>query len=74
LCKIVQNVDDYVEIYAQGDDADIERFIQGVIEGASPASNFILIENPIIFDLVLTLQVDGLLHLMLVRHLQLHLE
>ncbi|HCY9243512.1 TPA: acylphosphatase [Staphylococcus aureus] len=35
----VQNVDDYVEIYAQGDDADIERFIQGVIEGASPASN-----------------------------------
>ncbi|HCY1753541.1 TPA: acylphosphatase [Staphylococcus aureus] len=31
----VQNV----EIYAQGDDADIERFIQGVIEGASPASN-----------------------------------
>jgi hypothetical protein len=27
----VQNVDDYVEIYAQGDDADIERFIQGVI-------------------------------------------
>jgi acylphosphatase len=25
----VQNVDDYVEIYAQGDDADIERFIQG---------------------------------------------
>ncbi|HCU9487166.1 TPA: acylphosphatase [Staphylococcus aureus] len=31
----VQNVDDYVEIYAQGDDADIERFI----EGASPASN-----------------------------------
>ncbi len=35
----VQNVDDYVEIYAQGDDADIKRFIQGVIEGASPASN-----------------------------------
>ena len=34
----VQNVDDYVEIYAR-DDADIERFIQGVIEGASPASN-----------------------------------
>lgn len=34
-----QNVDDYVEIYAQGNDADIERFIQGVIEGASPASN-----------------------------------
>ncbi|HDB6140348.1 TPA: acylphosphatase [Staphylococcus aureus] len=29
----VQNVDDYVEIYAQGD------VIQGVIEGASPASN-----------------------------------
>ncbi len=28
-----------LEIYAQGDDADIERFIQGVIEGASPASN-----------------------------------
>ncbi len=24
----VQNVDDYVEIYAQGDDADIERFIK----------------------------------------------
>ena len=35
----VQNVDDYVEIYAQGDDADIERFYSGVIEGASPASN-----------------------------------
>ncbi|MBE5662718.1 acylphosphatase [Staphylococcus sp. SS87] len=35
----VQNVDDYVEIYAQGDEEDIDRFIQSVIDGASPASD-----------------------------------
>ncbi len=35
----VQNVDDYVEIYAQGDNTDIERFIQGVIEGALTSIN-----------------------------------
>ncbi|MCS5350128.1 acylphosphatase [Staphylococcus aureus] len=35
----VQNVNDYVEIYAQGDEEDIDRFIQSVIDGASPASD-----------------------------------
>lgn len=35
----VQNVDDYVEIYAQGDEKDIDRFLQSVIDGASPASD-----------------------------------
>lgn len=35
----VQNVNDYVEIYAQGDEKDIEKFIQSVIDGASPASD-----------------------------------
>lgn len=35
----VQNVDDYVEIYAQGKKADLEQFINAVIDGASPASS-----------------------------------
>ncbi|BGE82454.1 acylphosphatase [Staphylococcus petrasii] len=35
----VQNVDDYVEIYAQGKEADLEQFINAVIDGASPASS-----------------------------------
>ena len=35
----VQNVDDYVEIYAQGEDKELEQFIQSVIKGASPASS-----------------------------------
>ena len=35
----VQNVDDYVEIYAIGNDDDLEQFINAVTEGASPASH-----------------------------------
>ncbi|PNZ65883.1 acylphosphatase [Staphylococcus croceilyticus] len=35
----VQNVEDYVEIYAQGKEADLEQFINAVINGASPASS-----------------------------------
>ncbi|PNZ27719.1 acylphosphatase [Staphylococcus petrasii] len=35
----VQNVEDYVEIYAQGKEADLEQFINAVIDGASPASS-----------------------------------
>lgn len=35
----VQNVEDYVEIYAQGEDKELEQFIQTVIKGASPASS-----------------------------------
>ena len=31
----VQNVDDYVEIYAIGNDDDLEQFINAVTEGAS---------------------------------------
>ncbi|MEJ7540803.1 acylphosphatase [Staphylococcus intermedius] len=34
----VKNVEDYVEVYAQGDDASLESFTQAVIKGASPAS------------------------------------
>ena len=34
-----KNVDDYVEIYAQGEDKELEQFIQSVIKGASPASS-----------------------------------
>ena len=34
----VQNVEDYVDIYAQGDDSELEQFIDSVIQGASPAS------------------------------------
>ncbi|UDI78299.1 acylphosphatase [Staphylococcus taiwanensis] len=35
----VQNVEDYVEIYAQGENKDLEQFINAVINGASPASS-----------------------------------
>ncbi|MDT0706148.1 acylphosphatase [Staphylococcus haemolyticus] len=35
----VQNVDDYVEIYAIGNDDDLEQFTNAVTEGASPASH-----------------------------------
>lgn len=34
----VQNVDQYVEIYGQGDENELEQFTQAVINGASPAS------------------------------------
>ncbi|EGQ3896772.1 acylphosphatase [Staphylococcus pseudintermedius] len=36
--KNVEDVEDYVEVHAQGDDASLESFTQGVINGASPAS------------------------------------
>ena len=32
-------MDDYVEIYAIGNDDDLEQFINAVTEGASPASH-----------------------------------
>lgn len=35
----VQNVEDYVDIYAQGTNKELEQFIQSVIKGASPASS-----------------------------------
>lgn len=35
----VQNVNDYVEVVAQGEDKDLEAFTQAVIKGASPASS-----------------------------------
>ncbi|MBL7565294.1 acylphosphatase [Staphylococcus saccharolyticus] len=35
----VQNVDDYVDIYAQGENEALYQFTQSVIEGASPASS-----------------------------------
>jgi acylphosphatase len=34
----VQNVEDYVDIYAQGDEEDIAAFTEAVINGASPSS------------------------------------
>ncbi|AMY04805.1 acylphosphatase [Staphylococcus condimenti] len=34
----VQNVEQYVEIFAQGEENELEQFTQAVIEGASPAS------------------------------------
>ncbi|MBZ8171725.1 acylphosphatase [Staphylococcus cohnii] len=34
----VQNISDYVEIYAQSDEASLTSFINAIIEGASPAS------------------------------------
>ena len=34
----VKNIEDYVEVHAQGDDASLESFTQAVINGASPAS------------------------------------
>ncbi|MGZ9419993.1 acylphosphatase [Staphylococcus epidermidis] len=36
----VQNVEDYVDIYAQGDDTELEQFIDSVIQGASQVSNY----------------------------------
>lgn len=35
----VQNVEDYVDIYAQGDEEQIKSFIDKVIAGAAPASS-----------------------------------
>ncbi|MDW8798855.1 acylphosphatase [Staphylococcus pseudoxylosus] len=35
----VENVDSYVDIYAQGDEQSLTRFINAVTEGASPASH-----------------------------------
>lgn len=35
----VQNVEDYVDIYAQGEQDNLEQFTQSIIKGASPASN-----------------------------------
>lgn len=35
----VQNVDDYVDIYAQGDTESLDQFINSVVSGASPAPN-----------------------------------
>lgn len=35
----VQNVEDYVDIYAQGNNKELDQFIQSVIKGASPASS-----------------------------------
>lgn len=34
----VKNIEDYVEVHAQGDDTSLESFTQAVINGASPAS------------------------------------
>ena len=34
----VQNVQDYVEIYAQGDAEILNQFVEAVSQGASPAS------------------------------------
>lgn len=34
----VQNISDYVEIYAQSDETSLTSFINAIIEGASPAS------------------------------------
>ena len=37
----VQNVEDYVDIYAQGDDTELEQFIDSVIRwSASQVSNY----------------------------------
>ncbi|HLR18338.1 MAG TPA: acylphosphatase [Staphylococcus sp.] len=35
----VENVDNYVDVYAQGEEESLTQFINGVIEGASPASH-----------------------------------
>lgn len=35
----MQNVEDYVDIYAQGEKENLEAFINSVIAGASPASH-----------------------------------
>lgn len=34
----VENIDNYVDIYAQGDEPSLTEFINAVTEGASPAS------------------------------------
>ncbi|HCN59780.1 MULTISPECIES: acylphosphatase [Mammaliicoccus] len=46
----VENVSDYVEIYASGNDDNLEQFINGVIQGAAPAS---VVENYTIDDTTL---------------------
>lgn len=35
----VENVDNYVDIYAQGDEQSLTQFINAITEGASPASH-----------------------------------
>lgn len=35
----VENVDNYVDIYAQGDEPSLTQFINAVTDGASPASH-----------------------------------
>ncbi|WP_436853834.1 acylphosphatase [Staphylococcus caeli] len=35
----VQNVDNFVDIYAQGEEQHLSQFINAVTEGASPASH-----------------------------------
>lgn len=35
----VQNVNDYVEVIAQGESENLKAFVQAVINGASPASS-----------------------------------
>lgn len=39
IAGTVQNVEDYVEIYAQGDSEALNHFVEAVIAGASPASH-----------------------------------
>lgn len=39
IAGTVQNVEDYVEIYAQGDSEALNHFVETVIAGASPASH-----------------------------------
>lgn len=46
----VENVSDYVEIYASGNDDNLKQFIIGVIQGAAPAS---VVENYTIDDTTL---------------------
>ncbi|MCG7340283.1 acylphosphatase [Staphylococcus sp. ACRSN] len=44
----VENVNDYVEIYAQGEEQSLAKFIDSVTQGASPASH---VEDYIIEEL-----------------------
>lgn len=46
----VENVNDYVEIYASGEQNDLDEFVQGVINGVAPAS---VVENYTIEDVEL---------------------
>ncbi|GGI42148.1 acylphosphatase [Mammaliicoccus stepanovicii] len=46
----VENVNDYVEIYASGEQNDLDDFVQGVINGVAPAS---VVENYTIEDVEL---------------------